>query len=1758
MSRSRFALYLTGLSLLTCQAAVLAGTYNVTSGLDNGPNTLRSAMIQANFDPGSTISLQISPITISSPLPPITQNVTITPTIPVTINGGAQTRAFYVDRAVYPAVLNLGSATHTITINGFSAQGGNGGPGAGGGLGAGAGLFVKTGSTANLTNVVFTNNHAIGGNGGAGAANSGGGGGGGLGGDGGGATASSGGGGGGGYSGKGGDGNANGGGGGGGAIYSGGNGSFGGGGGGGNTGSGGAAGYGGGGGAGNNPVVPLYYNSNTLNANGGAGGAAVGQGGGGGGDDVSNGFASTSTTGGNAGYGSGGGAPGAGGVGNTGGHGGGGGGGGTPNAGAGGNGGGALNAPSFIGGGGGGGGSSLGGFGGGGEGGAGGYGAGGGGGGYGNFGGGGGGSGYVLQYENEAGGGGGGGGIGIAGEGGSGGPGSINGGGGGGGAGPAGGSGGNAFTAQYPSPLSSMGGGGGGGGFTSGTEGGFGGFGGFGGGAGAPGAGTASASGSPGGFGGGGSSGFGAGSTGGNGGYPVGINAGQGASGIVGSYRGGGGGAALGGAVFIQPGGVVTFQNSNTPALFSGSTLNPGNAGTGGNPGVAQGIDLFMMSGSTVTFNITSGIYTLLNAIDSDNGHGGGTGGGLTVTGAGGLRLSSLANTYTGGTTVDGAVLFYDNDNNLGLMPTLTLTNGGVLAAENVFTSNLAIALGTGGGVISMPTSTLTMAGPITGTALTIGESGDVGTLILSGSKSYSGGTFLNAGIVRISTDNNLGSGNLTFGGGTLEITNNIPLSTRNLQLNAPADIKVDTGFSATSSGVISGGSANSLTFSGQGTFILNGANNYSGSTFVTNGILQLGPFGAISNSPSLTVNSPGEFFLPSSSGLRTIQDLSGTGSVVLGTTLTLGTGNSTTFSGVISDQSASIQGSLIKQGSGTFTLSNTNTYSGGTTVNSGILQLGASGVISNSASLTVNTPGEFFVPSTSGAKTIQDLSGTGSVVLGTTLTLGSGNSTTFSGVISDESALLHGSLVKQGSGTFTLSNTNTYSGGTTVSGGALQLGLNGVISNSASLTVNTPGEFFVPSTSGAKTIQDLSGTGSVVLGTTLTLGTGSSTIFSGVIADESPLLLGSLIKQGSGTLTLSNTNTYSGDTIISGGILSMGVGGFLAPTGSVIVNAGAAFDVSAPASTQIIGDLSGVGLITLSQNLMTGFSNNSTTFSGNITGSAKLVKVGLGNFTMTGSGNNLAGGVEVAQGILTLNGTVTGPVAVNPGATLKGTGTAIGSLTNNGAVQPGNSVGTLHVTGPVVFNGGSTFIVEINPSTGSLLDITGNFTIEPNATLVVSPDPGTYSDATAYTIISYTGVGPGDHFDQTHVQVGHDRFSLNEGASFIGIVSYPPNAVILEWTVLGLSTVLSNCGIGGNPLAVGNALDIINPTTTTDLGKIFLGLNTLHCKSLSAALNQMQPSQFKAISLAQQNTGIRINNIFTSRLHLMTNRACISQDRDLNVWFTALGDRAVQKHQEQNYGYHQWLAGGAFGVDCSVENHFVIGMSTAFTDTHLSWDHHQGEANTQGYWLGTYGGYAIKHFFVNASLMGAYNNNHAYRNIRIPELALDRKATHRNGGWEGIGFLESGLTFGPSYFQVEPFGSIEYIHLWNEYFNEHGANGLNLHVNGDNMDLWRAEAGLRFSSCFSIKGTKWIPEGKVSWIREMREHGSEYGVQFIGTTVPFEVVGLEPDRSMVGAALGLTGALCDDHLLPSLYYNAEMGQKYFENNLIFTLRWEF
>ncbi|WP_454740532.1 MULTISPECIES: autotransporter-associated beta strand repeat-containing protein [Cupriavidus] len=584
-----------------------------------------------------------------------------------------------------------------------------------------------------------------------------------------------------------------------------------------------------------------------------------------------------------------------------------------------------------------------------------------------------------------------------------------------------------------------------------------------------------------------------------------------------------------------------------------------------------------------------------------------------------GTLVLNGTNSYTSGTGVFGGALQISRDENLGQATgAVAIVNGSTLRTTGTFATNRLVILGSSGNGPSSGTietaagTTLTLNGaiqedPSIPAAL---QKAGAGTLVLtSNSNNYSAGTTIAAGTLQLGNGGTTGSilGNVT-NNGTLAFN------------------RSDT---VTFGGIVSGSGA--LSQIGAGTTVLTSDNTYAGGTTITAGTLQLGNGGTTGSI---------------------------VGNVANDGALAFNRSDTMTFDGIVSG------GGVVNQiGAGTTVLTNTNIYTGGTTISAGTLQLGNGG-----------TTGSII----------------GNVANDGALAFNRSDTMTFDGIVSG------GGVVNQiGAGTTVLTNTNIYTGGTTISAGALQLGA-GAGAGGATGSI----------------VGDVNNNGVLIFNRSNDLTFGGRILGSG-----------SVVQQGAGTTVLTGGSTYSGGTTISAGTLQLGNGGNAGSiVGNIVNNATLAVEHSDV--LPIVGDISGTG---------------------------NIIQRGTGATVLLGT-NSYSGPTNVLSGGLYVDGNqaaATGLTTAAAGSTLGGSGIIGGNvdIASGGALAPGQvgiAPGTLTINGNLNLNGGSALTYgfgQANVIGGPLNDLTvvqGNLTLA--GTLNVETTEGGSFDPGIYRVISYAG----------------------------------------------------------------------------------------------------------------------------------------------------------------------------------------------------------------------------------------------------------------------------------------------------------------------------------------------------------------------------------------------------------------------------------
>jgi len=850
--------------------------------------------------------------------------------------------------------------------------------------------------------------------------------------------------------------------------------------------------------------------------------------------------------------------------------------------------------------------------------------------------------------------------------------------------------------------------------------------------------------------------------------------------------------------------GTDTGQTNGSGAWFAANlwwngatnqTWTAGSSATFGGPSTAGGAVTLASptSVNAITFNTFTETYSLGTA-------------GQTLTINGGIIKNPGTGTvyFYSPITLGAAQTWTNNSGTLRLMSTLN-NSGHLLIIDGSYTTYMRDGTISGsGGLTKNGSGTL-----------------EIGSSISSVAHTYTGTTTLNRGVMRVVGDTtgvgNLGSGNLTLNGGVLSYLNtgNTVNFTRTLGSGA-GEVQILGG-------------ASGFDFGSVGSVILNNNAAYEavwGSTYFN---------------PSALVLTAG-----SSGGTTTFAnmlDLNG----ATRTVQVIYSSRTAEISGVIRTSTGTA--GLTKTGLGILSLTNANTYNGGTTISEGTLRFAdkntmpASGnvTVSSGATLSVGVGiGDLWTTGTTGNGTIGGLlaglggqsggtvSYSGNVYLG--FDVADGTSSTYAGNIINVGTSL--GLIKSGAGTMSLSGANTYSGKTTIVGGTLSFGSIGNIgvgnsalgapSSTANGTINISDATLRYTGSGhsSNRVINLSGTTSVA---TLDASGGGAWILTSAITASS----------GAKTLTLTGTNTNANSlattamssstsvlTIQKSGVGTWWVGGCTSPKNAWLVTDGTLVVTGGITTgdqqvTVSGGTLAGTGPITLQP-------------------TKSLIVQAAGSL----SPGNLAVGTLAVTGKLDIAGMAGGPgkldfqlaaqdasdkIAVTGSAQI-GSGllgfndfhfTDLGGITSGTYVLISTSEGIIGTLDPANRNG------TIGSLTGTLYINGNNLECE----LVSDQDfdglPDDYELANT-TPPSATSLDPGDDLD------GDGLTNLQEYQAGTGLnTSDSDDDGLIDGVETNTGVFLTGSDTGTNPLAFDTDGDAIRDGYETHTGVFLTGSDT-------------------------------------------------------------------------------------------------------------------------------------------------------------------------------------------------------------------------------------------------------------------------------------------------------------------------------------------
>jgi autotransporter-associated beta strand protein len=625
----------------------------------------------------------------------------------------------------------------------------------------------------------------------------------------------------------------------------------------------------------------------------------------------------------------------------------------------------------------------------------------------------------------------------------------------------------------------------------------------------------------------------------------------------------------------------------------------------------------------------------------------------------------------------------------------------------------------------------------------------------------------------------------------------------------------------------------------------------------------------------------------------------------------------------------------------------------------------------------------------------------------------------------------------------------------------------------------------------GGMTAGSIEGAGSFVLGSKQLMvgGNNLSTEVRGVISGVG----GSLVKVGTGTLTLSGANSYSGGTIIQSGTLLLGGAGTLgAPTGALFV-LGSTLDLGGTTQTQNGGaTLQGGGTIQNGTLISAGtFAMQSGTVSAVLAGTGGASKSTAGTVTLSGT-NIYTGATTVTGGTLLLTGDIStsSGVAVGPNAMVAGTGTAPGVTVSGGTLMPGlpNAVGTLNISGNLVLTSAATYLININATRASLTNVTGTATL--NGATVQIVDDKNITKRQVYILLTATG-GVNGTFNPDVIGV-KNKVELFYDAN---------NVYLCDHCKLDDTILLSATPAPMNVSQVAGAIDalidadILLPTSAENLlalsrpqlvnaltqltGEVHTGAEQAGFQVMDSFLRLMLdpfadtrgaggPSS--PLGFAPERSAGFPPEVALAYASVLKARAAPPHlavlERPWNIWAAGFGGRANISGDPITIGSHDNSVsdyGYATGLDYRIAADTTVGFALAGAGSDWSLANALGTGHSDVFQVGLYGSKRWGPAYVSAALAYASNWLSTDRFVNVfGTNHLTSSFVAQNLG----GRVEGGYRFAMPMVAVTPYGAFQAQRLYLPSYGEIAQSGSTvfaLTYNAQNAATTRGELGAWF-----------------------------------------------------------------------------------------------
>ncbi|MFK3821841.1 autotransporter domain-containing protein [Pseudomonas yamanorum] len=535
------------------------------------------------------------------------------------------------------------------------------------------------------------------------------------------------------------------------------------------------------------------------------------------------------------------------------------------------------------------------------------------------------------------------------------------------------------------------------------------------------------------------------------------------------------------------------------------------------------------------------------------------------------------------------------------------------------------------------------------------------------------------------------------------------------------------------------------------------------------------------------------------------------------------------------------------------------------------------------------------------------------------------------------------------------------------------------------------------------------------------------------------------------------------------------------------------------------------------------------------------LIKSGAGSLVLSGD-NTYRGPTTVNGGRLAVNGSLTSAVTVNDSGTLGGSGRIAALQVNNGGtVAPGNSVGTLQVAGDVNLAAGSTYAVELTPTSSDQIVATGKAILGGGTvTLALENSPTLLSQQQAESLL-----GRQYNILQAAGGIQGQFGAVLPNYLFLGgTLDYAANGVQLD--IARSDASFASVGANRNQRSVAAAAEQLgagNPVYES----------ILRSDSVAAAqqgFQQLSGEIYPAIDTMLINDSRQLRDAVGERLR----HTPVASES--NVWVKALGSWGKTDSRSETAGYTTSLGGMLAGVDGALDEQTRAGLVAGYSDSSLNMGSGtHSSASIDSYHLGAYAGHELGNWRLSVGGAYSWHRGDVKRDLQYGEVSGKQKT--KLDARSAQVFTEAAYRLNLPSVALEPFANLAYVHLDNERFHEKG-DAAALERGSDSRDAVLSTLGLRASKTLPLNDRQQLDvSGSLGWQHSLSAVESEEHLAFVAGGPSFAVQSspLMRDAALVGVQASL--ALSKSTRV-NLDYTGQLAGREKNQGVGLSLNWQF